>query len=233
VVVATVAAVLAASAVGLTWSSSHAAFAETRRFEIQSASVVGSPSGASLSPAVRVDAPDPPTLVAPVAAPVNRSTCRRDLDGPVWTITIPDISYACPVYAGGQSMLNSGAVTLISDEAIRTVLADHPGGSGVLWLAGHRTSHGGAFAAVPDLADGAIVTLDDGTFSASYRVVARIYVEIKNDRVVDASGRATGEATLDSIIRPDHGGNGAARLLLQTCDGDNHRWMIYADLVTG
>jgi hypothetical protein len=97
VVVATVAAVLAASAVGLTWSSSHAAFAETRRFEIQSASVVGSPSGASLSPAVRVDAPDPPTLVAPVAAPVNRSTCRRDLDGPVWTITIPDISYACPV----------------------------------------------------------------------------------------------------------------------------------------
>ena len=48
----------------------------------------------------------------------------------------------------------------------------------------------------------------------------------------DASGNATGAATLDSIIRPDHGGNGAARLLLQTCDGENHRWMIYADLVT-
>ena len=75
--------------------------------------------------------------------------------------------------------------------------------------------------------------VDDATFSASYRIVGRIYVEIKNDRVVDASGHATGAVTLDSIIRPDHGAHGAARLLLQTCDGENHRWMIYADLITG
>ena len=53
-----------------------------------------------------------------------------------------------------------------------------------------------------------------------------------NGRVVDAQGNPTGEATLDSILRADHGGNNAARLLLQTCDGDTHRWMIYADLVT-
>ncbi|MEO8266168.1 MAG: hypothetical protein ABI706_11760 [Ilumatobacteraceae bacterium] len=86
---------------------------------------------------------------------------------------------------------------------------------------------------VPDLADGAVITVDDGMFSASYRIVGRIYVEIKSDRVVDASGRASGAATLDSIIRPDHGANGAARLLLQTCDGDSYRWMIYADLITG
>ena len=46
------------------------------------------------------------------------------------------------------------------------------------------------------------------------------------------SSQATSAATLDSIIRADHGGNGAARLLLQTCDGEGHRWMIYADLVT-
>ena len=71
-----------------------------------------------------------------------------------------------------------GAVTLISDEAIKQVLADHPGAPGVLWLAGHRVSHGGAFAAVPDLAGGAIIAVDDGTLSASYRVVGRIYVEI-------------------------------------------------------
>jgi hypothetical protein len=49
--------------------------------------------------------------------------------------------------------------------------------------------------------------------------------------VIDSSGHATGAATLDSIIRADHDGNGAARLLLQTCDGENHRWLIYADLV--
>ncbi|MGZ6980798.1 MAG: hypothetical protein ACXVH5_01405 [Ilumatobacteraceae bacterium] len=68
---------------------------------------------------------------------------------------------------------------------------------------------------------------------ALYRVVGRLYVTVSDNRVVDASGSPTGEATLDSIIRPDHGGNRAARLSLQTCDGDTHRWMIYADLVTG
>ena len=64
-------------------------------------------------------------------------------------------------------------------------------------------------------------------------MVGRLHVAVENDRVVDASGQATAAATLDSIIRPDHGGHGAARLLLQTCDGENFRWMIYADLVTG
>ena len=129
-------------------------------------------------------------------------------------------------------MLNAGAATLISDAAISQVLADHPGGPGLLWIAGHRSSHGGAFAAVPDLADGAIITVSDGGLSASYRVVGRLHVAIDHDRVIDASGQPTAAATLDSVIRPDHGGRGAARLLLQTCDGENFRWMIYADLVT-
>ena len=163
---------------------------------------------------------------------VNRSTCRHDLPEAVMTITIPDISYSCPVYAGGQSTLNSGAATLISDASIKSALADRPGGAGLLWIAGHRVSHGGAFAAIPNLADGALITVSDGTHSATYRVVGRAYVTVENDRVVDADGPAGGEATLDSIIRADHGGNRAARLLLQTCDGDTHRWMIYADLVT-
>ena len=168
----------------------------------------------------------------PVPTVVNQSTCRHDLPNAAMTITIPDISYSCPVYAGGQSMLNSGAATLITDSAIASVVADHPGGPGLLWIAGHRVSHGAAFAAVPNLADGALVTVSDGEYTATYRVVGRSYVSIMNDRVVDAQGNATGEATLDSILRADHGGNNAARLLLQTCDGDTHRWMIYADLVT-
>ncbi len=32
---------------------------------------------------------------------------------------------------------------------------------------------------------------------------------------------------------PTMAANGAARLLLQTCDGANNRWKIYADLVSG
>jgi sortase (surface protein transpeptidase) len=211
------------------WSADRAAVADTPRLEIQSASAVGAVPGESLSPAVRLDVD---VRVASAAPVVNLSTCRNDLPGAVMTMTIPDIAYSCSVYAGGQTMLNSGAVTQITDDAISRVLADHPGGPGVFWIAGHRTSHGGAFAAVPNLADGALITLSDGTSTATYRIVGRAYVAIRNDRVVDAAGNATGAATLDSIIRPDHGGNGAARLLLQTCDGEDHRWMIYADLVT-
>jgi sortase (surface protein transpeptidase) len=167
------------------------------------------------------------------AQPTNLSTCRTDLGGAVMTVTMPDISYRCPVYTGGQASLNAGGVTLIEVDALAAALAEQPGEPGTLWLAGHRASHGGAFAAVPDLLDGSIVTVSDGSVTASYRIVGRVYVGISNDRVIDAAGHGTGAATLDAILRPDHGGNGAARLLLQTCDGDNFRWMIYADLVTG
>ena len=223
----------ALASLGASW---HVANADVHILRIQSKSVVGPLSGASLAPAVRIEAPmptdAPPVAQQLVPLAVNRSTCRRDLPNEVMTITIPDISYSCPVYAGGQSMLNSGAATLITDAEIKSVLADHPGGPGLLWIAGHRVSHGGAFADIPNLADGALVTVSDETNTATYRVVGRVYVAIKNDRVVDVDGHATGEATLDSILRPDHGGNKAARLLLQTCDGETHRWMIYADLVT-
>jgi sortase (surface protein transpeptidase) len=124
-------------------------------------------------------------------------------------------------------MLDSGAVTQISDPSIASVLADRPGGPGVLWIAAHRSSHGGAFATVPNLADGAIVTVTTGRFTASYRIVGRVYVSIVNDRVVDDSSRPSGPATLDSILRRDRGNHGASRLLLQTCDGEGHRWMVY------
>ena len=228
VIAAGLIAIATAATVSL-WSADRPAVADAPRFQIQSASVVGAVSGETLSPAVRVDVDMTVASAAPV---VNVSTCRNDLAGAVMTMTIPDISYSCNIFAGGQQMLNSGAATLITDDAISRVLADHPGGPGVFWLAGHRTSHGGAFAAVPNLSDRAPITLADGTRTATYRVVGRAYVAIWNDQVIDASGNATGAATLDSIIRPDHGGNGAARLLLQTCDGEGHRWMIYADLVT-
>ncbi|MGZ4805120.1 MAG: sortase [Ilumatobacteraceae bacterium] len=214
---------------------------------IRSTSVVGPRPNSSLAPASRLDvaklalahvaasvADDGvPVPVIVAAPPINRSTCRTDMAGAVMTITIPDISYSCPVYAGGQSTLDAGAVTLIHIDALDSALASHPGEPGTLWIAAHRTSHGGAFAAVPTLADGAIVTMSDSTTTASYRIVSRIYVGVSNDRVIDASGHGTGAATLDAILRPDHGSNGAPRLVLQTCDGENHRWMLYADLVTG
>ena len=182
--------------------------------------------------------PAPAPTWAPVSAPalvevaqVNQSGCRTDMPRSVMTIEMPDIGYSCPVYAGGQSTIDAGAVTLITDQGSSPLLATHPGDTGTLWIAAHRTSHGGAFAAVPDLADGAIITVSDGSRTASYRVVGRAYVEARNGMVVDASGQPTDAATLDSVLRTDRGADLAPRLILQTCDGPTFRWMVYADLI--
>ena len=152
--------------------------------------------------------PVPAAAPAPAqAAPANQSGCRTDLARSVMTIEMLDIGYSCPVYAGGQSTIDSGAVTLITDQGSSPLLATHPGDSGTLWIAAHRTSHGAAFAAVPDLADGAIITVSDGGRTASYRVVGRAYVEARNGMVIDASGNPTDAATLDSVLRTDRGGD--------------------------
>jgi sortase (surface protein transpeptidase) len=172
-------------------------------------------------------------IEAPIVKPHNRSTCRADLPGAVMKITMAEISYSCPVYAGGQSVIDTGAATLITDQGSSPLLALHPGDGGTLWIAAHHSSHGGPFAKVSSLTDGAIITVSDGSRTAAYRVVSRVHVKVRDGLVVDAAGVATDAATQDSVFRPDHGGAGEPRLLLQTCDGSNWRWMIYADLFAG
>jgi sortase A len=164
-------------------------------------------------------------------ATTNQSGCRSDRPGAVMSIAIADISYACSVYVGGQAVLDTGAATLLTDVGPSPFFARHPADPGTLWIAGHRTSHGSPFADVPDLADGAIITVSDANGAASYRVVGRSYVQVRDGLVIDSSGNATESATQASILRTDRGGNLAPRLVLQTCDGNANRWIIYADLV--
>jgi hypothetical protein len=184
---------------------------------------------ASLKPAVRLS---PPTAAGSASAIDNVSDCRTDLPGAVGQVSIASISYSCPLYSGTQSTIDEGAATWVSQPASITTLATHTGGGGTIWLAGHRTSHGGAFAAIPDLANGAVVTVTDATGAASYRVVGRAYVAVLNGVVLDASGTPSNAATWSALLRPDLGDYLAPRLVIQTCDGDTYRWMIYADLIT-
>lgn len=193
-----------------------------------------------LRPAVRIKAPVTAASAGPLVGPTNSSSnssskgssCRRDLVRSAMTIDIPDIAYSCPVYGGGQATMDSGAVVHLTDPASGGLLAEHPGQRGTLWIAAHRSTHGGAFEHVPDLADGAVVVVADGTRTASYRIVGRVLVHVQDDLVVDPQGRATNTATVAAITRADGGGGLAPRLLLQTCEGPTMRWMIYGDLVT-
>lgn len=190
---------------------------------------------AALMPATRLQVPTPtaPASVAAAEQPapvqvVNRSGCNPG-PGSSISVVIPEISYNCPVYAGGQAQIDAGFVTLMTVAGADTVLTTVPGAPGTLWLAGHRSTHGGAFADVPLLTDGATIAVADGTHAATYRVVSRRYVQVRKGLVVDAAGQATEAATLDAIVGD---GDSAPRLLLQTCDGVNFRWLVYAVLVT-
>ena len=173
----------------------------------------------------------PETVVVTDPASTNQSSCRNDLPGAVMTIAMPDISYWCPVYAGGQSVIDAGVATMITSRESSFPLAAGPGAPGTLWITGHRVSHGAPFAAVPDLPDGAIITVSDDDGTASYVIVGRSYVEVRDGYAVDAFGQTTESATSDAVLRPDRNAQLAPRLLLQTCDAENFRWMIYADLI--
>ena len=198
---------------------------------IHTAAGVAPTDAAGLRPAVRLAHRDTSAVAGPVPVPVNVSTCRRDIAGAAMTLTIESVAYSCPVHRGGQATMDAGAVTMITRQGPTLLLAEQPGGAGTLWIAAHRVSHGGAFAAVPTLAEGALVTVSDDTRTAMYRVVARVRVEVRNDLVVDSSGHATGAATLDAIVRAGGRDDTTPRLVLQTCEGVSARWMIYADLV--
>jgi sortase (surface protein transpeptidase) len=182
--------------------------------------------------AVGIAAASEAAVATTLPPPTNQSTCRSDLPGAVMTITMADISYECAVYPGGQSVIDAGVATVITAEESPLALATGPGDAGTLWITGHRVSHGGPFAAVPDLADGAIITVSDATATASYVIVGRAYVEIRDGLAVDATGQATEAATLDAVLRTDRNADLSRRLLVQTCDAEDFRWMIYADLVT-
>lgn len=159
----------------------------------------------------------------------NVSTCPTTQDVPALRIEIPTAQLRCSVYNGDQVTLDSGVVTQITDPSIAQALTTVPGHSGTIWVAGHRQSHGGVFAGLPEASEGSLITVTDGITTATYRITGRAYFDIVNDRVTGPDGEPSGPATLDSIIRPDHD-TSKARLVLQTCDGSDHRWMIYADL---
>lgn len=167
------------------------------------------------------------SLVSGISAPVSGhlATAVR-VSAPVrHSITIG------PIVAGGQATLDSGAITMISDPAIASMLTTVPGDAGTVWLAGHRSSHGGVFAAIPDLQVGEGVIVSYQGVTATYVVVGQQSFNLRNDQVIGTDGVASGVNTVNSILRPDQGAGRPPRLVLQTCDGDTVRIMVYADLV--
>lgn len=156
-------------------------------------------------------APPPPT-----PAPRTGSTCRTDVPPVVMRLTIPSLGYSCPVVwpADGntQAALDTGAV-------VGLLWALAPGQPGTIWVGGHHTSHGAPFADLLDLRPGDVVRLDGVDHLAGYAGTYTV-VETVNVARTDQAAPFRGADATDRN----------PRLTLQTSDGNDRLWMVYADL---
>ena len=107
-------------------------------------------------------APVPPPEPLP-AAPIPVGTPER--------VRVPSVGIDLPISRGGQATIDQGRATWFDDGPGGWPDPTPPGVVGTFWLAGHRTSAGGPFARVVDIAIGATVhiSMTDGSV-ASYRI---------------------------------------------------------------
>jgi sortase (surface protein transpeptidase) len=116
------------------------------------------------------------------------------------------------VFLGGQATIDRGAVTHYEGPAWRApVVAGSPG---TYWLAGHASTHGAPFAALPNIKVGALIIIypADG---------AEIRYTVTSAQVVGIA------ASYQTVYGPD---TTTSRILLQTCEGGAYRLLVHGVL---
>jgi sortase family protein len=89
-------------------------------------------------------------------------------------LTIPAIGLSHLVVVGDQQQIDGGNVVNYGHDSAGGCW---PGGDCTVWLAGHRTSHGGVFGKVPQLAPGDELTLQYGGSTFGYVVTDSSFVD--------------------------------------------------------
>lgn len=89
-------------------------------------------------------------------------------------LTIPAIGLSRVVVVGDQQEIDDGNVVNYGHESDGGCW---PGEDCTVWLAGHRTSHGGVFRKVPRLAAGDELVLQYGGATFTYVVTERAFVD--------------------------------------------------------
>ena len=93
---------------------------------------------------------------------------------------IPSIGMDKAVYVGGQSSIDQGFATLYNTWGF----ANWPGGTGPVWIAAHRSTHGSPFAQIPKLHGGEDVFIDRLGVRWAYRVTEQVIVPGASDKCV-------------------------------------------------
>lgn len=122
-------------------------------------------------------------------------------------VSAPSIGLSERVVVGDQYQLDAGNVV---NYGYASEDRCWPGQDCTVWLAGHRTSHGGVFRGVPRLAVGNEVSLQHDGSTAVYVVTGRAFVDM-----------------VDPPVDFLHGD-----LMIQTSWTNNQVLLVYADLAS-
>jgi len=164
-------------------------------------------------------APPPPAAVAEVVAEEDEDSVEAASvpslaslpAGTEAVVTIASVGMELPVVSGGQSVIDRGVVAHYTADGWEPPVA--AGAPGTYWLAAHRTTHGGPFRTLPDVAVGNEIRVKTGSHAFVYTVTS-----------MEVTGLFPGD---DAVYGTDPT---AAVILLQTCIDGNRRLLVHGTL---
>ena len=160
------------------------------------------------APAVAPAREQPATSDAASPATVPTVVSPRDAEA---TVSIPSLGIDLPVVEGGQSVIDEGVVAHYVAAGWKDPVA--PGAAGTYWLAAHHVTHGGPFAALPQISVGAEIRITTDTNTFVYTVTS-----------VQVVGLSPGDV-------PIYGVNDSSPvILLQTCIDTTDRFLVHGTL---
>ena len=146
------------------------------------------------------------------ASPASVPTVASPRDAEA-TVSIPSLGVELPVVEGGQSVIDEGVVAHYVAAGWKDPVA--PGAAGTYWLAAHHVTHGGPFAALPQISVGAEIRITTDTSTFIYTVTS-----------VQVVGLSPGDVPIYGVD------DSSPVILLQTCVDNTHRFLVHGTLTT-
>ena len=171
----------------------------------QATVVASSPPTATVA---RIDLPVAAATVSPSDPPPTDGTPTSTPATTEFVLDIESIDLHEPVVAGGQDEIDQGYVTAVDWSSQGYPASCLPGTGCTVWLAGHRSTHQGVFARLPEIAAGTLIEIHFHGQAYAYTVTDAVIVP---------------GTSPPSVIHGD--------LVLQTTAPSGQRILIYAATV--
>lgn len=176
----------------------------------------GAPAALGPAPGVAVASASGGNIGSETALAVRQpiSEAATPPSGAEAIVRVSSVGIDLPVIGGGQSVIDEGRVAHYTAQGWEPAVP--PGAPGTYWLAAHRTTHGGPFAALPDIVVGAQVEVSTKDRTYVYTVTSIRVTDLwPGDEAVYGTDPT------------------ASTILLQTCIDSTHRLLVRGMLTPG